>query len=595
MVSTKYGDSPLMTRCCEALKTKTNRPGSEPVQFEDGSSLPQPAFQAPNENLSRFSIKNKIAERQKATEWYLLNQSAEGLLTLGLPFEAYDHPAQSQLLRDFHQEVNPREMASNEDIAKAVSFGLRTSFRVELPPSAEEGLGVTIADFEEFRRQNNGTSKFTIAQKVLFRTSLALLMLESRPEEDCLCSVYVQTMRPGEREQPDAAYYAKSGAAKQFRQTKACSKKGPEKKYLYSHKVNHMIGGNCPGFPEESRMIFGCCRRLCIGTQWCGAKPVHERLSKMIREEHLADQKNRGSQITFFSVASATTNHIQKTTMKAHENDSVSGSGFSYSTAPMLSVYRALNYEDDRKPAQLATFNAVSNYLLSHQNRLTTGRTLQPNSTTSSIFYPNQFKANIHETDTNFDESNPHHQRKRLNKPGPMDPTFEGDVLRWTHLQVTGKLVKNAQELIDEFGFEAKYQSQSMSRGGSAHGESAPKRRKTESQKDQLSLLSENTAVIYDKMEHRGQFPTSKADGVSPRSAMEPHCPQQRTMPQDSKELPPELLNTRVQLAARHSPARFGSAKHGSARQSTDRHGSARHGVHGVPHTPRGTAESLNP
>ena len=67
-------------------------------------------------------------------------------------------------------------------------------------------------------------------------------------------------------------------------------------------------------------------------------------------------------------------------------------------------------------------------------------------------FYPGQFTYESPENNGKFDETNRMHQINRLKAAGSLEITCIGDILRWTHLQITGAMVANASELVLKHG-----------------------------------------------------------------------------------------------------------------------------------------------
>ena len=264
--------SPLMGRVKQALKLKELVPGcaaeddhdQSPFErtFEDGSQFPDPPFQPRNENLSLFSSVAKATQQKKAREWFKINQNQEELSRLALDFKAYDHAKRVTDRRTYHCAGG--ETADDESISEMINFGLRTSLKVELPTTLTE-LSLDENDFEEYKDQNRSQSDNSPREQVLFRCAMALILLEQSPLNDCMCKKLAKTYDPKNIEFEEARRRSTldGATARSLVQSKS-SRKGLENDGLwFSHRINHLMGGDCMAFPEEGQAVFGCYKRRC--------------------------------------------------------------------------------------------------------------------------------------------------------------------------------------------------------------------------------------------------------------------------------------------------------------------------------------------
>ena len=91
-------------------------------------------------------------------------------------------------------------------------------------------------------------------------------------------------------------------------------------------------------------------------------------------------------------------------------------------------------------------------YVLMHQMRLVCGKNVPPPGAIESEFYPGQFCYANPESEVTEDATSKAYQVNRLKAAGSMDISFIGDVLRWTHLQLTGTMTADASELVRKYG-----------------------------------------------------------------------------------------------------------------------------------------------
>ena len=264
--------SPLMIKVKDALRLKTLGPGCSPEKYRgqspfdrvlaDGTQFPDPAFQPPNENMAMFSTTAKVIQRGKAIDWFISNQTQEKLKMLSLDFDEYDHPARVTDRRSYHGTGG--DTADDEDIAEMINFGLRTALKVELPLSLT-GLTLTQDDFEEYKDQNKSQSENSCQEKVLFRCAMALILLEQSPLADCLCTKFAQTFTPLDMEYEGAKRRStyEGATSKSLKQSTKTTKPPENEGIWFSHRINHLIGGDCMAFPDEGRAVFGCYKRRC--------------------------------------------------------------------------------------------------------------------------------------------------------------------------------------------------------------------------------------------------------------------------------------------------------------------------------------------
>ena len=264
--------SPLMNRVKQALKMKEMGPGcteeddqdQSPFEriFENGSQFPDPPFQPKNENLALFSSVAKATQLKKAKEWFRINQDQGELDRHALDFKAYDHAKRVKDRRDYH--CTGGVTADEEGVSEMINFGLRTSLKVELPTTLTD-LSLNEHDFEEYKDQNRSQSDNSPREQTLFRCAMALILLEQSPLDDCLCQQLAKTYDPRNLEFEEARRRSTldGATARSLVQSKS-ARKGPENDGIwFSHRINHLIGGDCMAFPEEGQAVFGCYKRRC--------------------------------------------------------------------------------------------------------------------------------------------------------------------------------------------------------------------------------------------------------------------------------------------------------------------------------------------
>ena len=406
-----------------------------------------------NENMSSQGHKFVQTERKYLKKWFQINKTDEGLARYGLErFKNYDVQFDGNLPRKYHycpqtpglksQEWD--EVASDRDVLNDINFTLRSLFLLEIPDLT---MKITAADYREYQLQNQGKSNFLAKERILFRSVLALLLLESSPEEDCSCvKLHESTGLNFNIDEEDLTF----GRAVSLVMEEKTNQKGPEKGFRFSSKINHLGAGACPCFPLEARFGFVCFERMCNYNQQPNVS-CHSRHNRNLLAAAAADPKNRTSLSTIRGGVQQLVSHVRKN----HGMESAAIAKYTYATAEVVSLYRILHKIPNEIAEQISVFNAVNHHFRAHQSRLATGRILPFAARYTGVpdpVYPNQYRTSFEETGPGSEDSlDPRERQKfregRKTNNGPFDPTLPTDLLRLAHFSITGKLVKDTSKI----------------------------------------------------------------------------------------------------------------------------------------------------